>query len=279
MAEKELKTEKEESLVQKIFSCCLEKYDTELELQKEDTNIEYNILGNTKFTFENELSLFPTNMIRLDEKNKIKYTKDDLIEYINNLQNLVFPVVYDDNNNIKISKRNFTELSEKVPLIRIEITKNKLYFTQIPSIPQMIRAITNPETRKKWDKNIKEYKIISKIKKESEIIKTVTNKQLSVIPEKEFYDKRVGIYRDNIYYLFSSSIPDENYPRNISYDRAKNYMCAMVVKEDEDHFYFDCFIQIDINVKMAIEFIEANLLNKVNTFFDKYFEFLNIIKN
>ena len=53
----------------------------------------------------------------------------------------------------------------------------------------------------------------------------------------------------------------------------------MVVKEDEDHFYFDCFIQIDINVKMAIEFIEANLLNKVNTFFDKYFEFLNIIKN
>ena len=218
-------------------------------------------------------------MIRPDEKNKIKFTKDELIDYINNLQNLVYPVIYDDNSTIKISKRNFTELSEKVPLIRIELKKPKLYFTQAPSIQQMARAITNPQYRKKWDKTIKEYKILGKIKKDSEIIKTITNKHLSVISEKEFYDKRVGIFKDNIYYLFSSSIPDENYPRNISYDTAKNYMSIIVIKEDEDNFYFDCFIQVDINIKLHMEFIESNVLNKVNAFFDKYFEFLNIIKN
>ena len=278
MDEKRINNEGEESLLQKIFSCCLEKSDKELELVGENTNIEQSLLGNSKFTFENELSLFPTNMIRPEEKNKIKFTKDELVDYIINLQNLVFPVIYDDNSTIKISKRNFTDLSEKVPLIRIELTKNKMYFTQIPSIQQMVRAITVPELRKKWDKNIKEYKIMGKIKKESEIVKTVTNKQLSVISEKEFYDKRVGIFKDNVYYLFSSSIPDENYPINISYDRAKNYMSIMVIKEDEDNFYFDCFIQVDINIKMPMEFIEANLLNKANNFFDKYFEFLNIIK-
>ena len=278
MDEKRINNEGEESLLQKIFSCCLEKSDKELELVGENTNIEQSLLGNSKFTFENELSLFPTNMIRPEEKNKIKFTKDELIDYIINLQNLVFPVIYDDNSTIKISKRNFTDLSEKVPLIRIELTKNKMYFTQIPSIQQMVRAITVPELRKKWDKNVKEYKIMGKIKKESEIVKTVTNKQLSVISEKEFYDKRVGIFKDNVYYLFSSSIPDENYPINISYDRAKNYMSIMVIKEDEDNFYFDCFIQVDINIKMPMEFIEANLLNKANNFFDKYFEFLNIIK-
>ena len=278
MDEKRINNEGEESLLQKIFSCCLEKSDKELELVGENTNIEQSLLGNSKFTFENELSLFPTNMIRPEEKNKIKFTKDELVDYIINLQNLVFPVIYDDNSTIKISKRNFTDLSEKVPLIRIELTKNKMYFTQIPSIQQMVRAITVPELRKKWDKNIKEYKIMGKIKKESEIVKTVTNKQLSVISEKEFYDKRVGIFKDNVYYLFSSSIPDENYPINISYDRAKNYMSIMVIKEDEDNFYFDCFIQVDINIKIPIEFIEANLLNKANNFFDKYFEFLNIIK-
>ena len=278
MDEKRINNEGEESLLQKIFSCCLEKSDKELELVGENTNIEQSLLGNSKFTFENELSLFPTNMIRPEEKNKIKFTKDELVDYIINLQNLVFPVIYDDNSTIKISKRNFTDLSEKVPLIRIELTKNKMYFTQIPSIQQMVRAITVPELRKKWDKNVKEYKIMGKIKKESEIVKTVTNKQLSVISEKEFYDKRVGIFKDNVYYLFSSSIPDENYPINISYDRAKNYMSIMVIKEDEDNFYFDCFIQVDINIKMPMEFIEANLLNKANNFFDKYFEFLNIIK-
>ena len=278
MDEKRINNVGEESLLQKIFSCCLEKSDKELELVGQDTNIEQSLLGNSKFTFENELSLFPTNMIRPEEKNKIKFTKDELVDYIINLQNLVFPVIYDDNSTIKISKRNFTELSEKVPLIRIELTKNKMFFTQIPSIQQMVRAITNPELRTKWDKSIKEYKIMGKIKKESEIVKTVTNKQLSVISEKEFYDKRVGIFKDNVYYLFSSSIPDENYPINISYDRAKNYMSIMVIKEDEDNFYFDCFIQVDINIKMPMEFIEANLLNKANNFFDKYFEFLNINK-
>jgi hypothetical protein len=275
MSEKRNDNEGEESFLQKLFSCCLEKSDKELELEREATN---SFLGNSKYTFENELSLFPTNMIRPEEKNKIKFTKDELVDYIINLQNLVFPVIYDDNSTIKISKRNFTELSEKVPLIRIELTKNKMFFTQIPSIQQMVRAITNPELRTKWDKSIKEYKIMGKIKKESEIVKTVTNKQLSVISEKEFYDKRVGIIKDNVYYLFSSSIPDENYPINISYDRAKNYMSIMVIKEDEDNFYFDCFIQVDINIKMPMEFIEANLLNKANNFFDKYFEFLNIIK-
>lgn len=275
MSEKRINNEGEESFLQKLFSCCLEKSDKELELEREETN---SFLGNSKFTFENELSLFPTNMIRPEEKNKIKFTKDELVDYITNLQNLVFPVIYDDNSTIKISKRNFTELSEKVPLIRIELKKNKMFFTQIPSIQQMVRAITNPELRKKWDKSIKEYKIMGKIKRESEIVKTVTNKQLSIISEKEFYDKRVGIFKDNVYYLFSSSIPDENYPINISYDRAKNYMSIMVVKEDEDNFYFDCFIQVDINIKMPTEFIEANILNKTNNFFDKYFEFLNIIK-
>ena len=274
--EEKRRSETEESFVQKIFSCCIERNDGEFELVGEETDI-INTLGNSKMVFENDLSLFPTNLIRQEEKNKIKFTKDELIEYIHNLQNLVFPVIYEDSST-KLSKRNYTELNEKIPLIRIEIIKHKIYFTEVPSIQQMAQAITNPEMRKKWDKNIKEYKIIGKIKKDSEIIKTITNKQLSVIPEKEFYDKRVGFFKDNIYYLFSSSVPDSIYSISGNYDRGKTYMCIMVIKEDDDNFYIDCFNQIDVNIKIPIEFIEANLLNKVNYFFDKYFEFLNVIK-
>ena len=274
--EEKRRSETEESFVQKIFSCCIERNDGEFELVGEETDI-INTLGNSKMVFENDLSLFPTNLIRQEEKNKIKFTKDELIEYIHNLQNLVFPVIYEDSST-KLSKRNYTELNEKIPLIRIEIIKHKIYFTEVPSIQQMAQAITNPEMRKKWDKNIKEYKIIGKIKKDSEIIKAITNKQLSVIPEKEFYDKRVGFFKDNIYYLFSSSVPDSIYSISGNYDRGKTYMCIMVIKEDDDNFYIDCFNQIDVNIKIPIEFIEANLLNKVNYFFDKYFEFLNVIK-
>ena len=121
-------------------------------------------------------------------------------------------------------------------------------------------------------------KIIDKCRKDSELIKTITNKQLSVIPEKEFIDKRVGFLKDNIYYLFSSSVPETIYPSNDYYDRAKNYMCIMVIKEDDYNFYIDCFNQIDVNINIPIKFIETYLFNKVNTFFDKYFEFLKALK-
>ena len=276
MKEKE-KNETEKSFVQKLFSCCFEKDENEFELKRKGINNEYSSLNKSNMTFENELTLFPTNLIRPEEKNKIKFTKDDLIDFIQNLQNLVFPVIYDDKS-IKISKRNYSEINEKLPLIRVEIIKHKIFFTEVPTIQEMIKAMTSPELRKQWDKNIKEYKIIGKIKKDSEIIKTVTNIQLSIIPEKEFYDKRVGIFKDNIYYLFSSSIPDINFIGNSNFDKAKNYMCIMVIKEDDDNFYIDCFNQIDININIPLEFIEANLFNKVSTFFDKYFDFLNNLK-
>ena len=263
--------------IKKIFTCCIEKNRGEFEINEDETNRDYRIPSKSKMIFENDLSVFPTNMIRPEEKNKIIFTKDGIVEYIKKLQELVFPVIYKDNS-IKLSKRNYSDINEKLPLIRCEIIKHKIYFTEVPTIQEMINAIRYPESRKKWDKNVKEYKILGKIKKEVEIVRTVTSKQLSVIPEKEFYDKRIGIFKDNIYYLFSSSIPDINYPINTNYDRAKNIMSIMVIKEDDDNFYIDCFNQIDVNINLPIEFIEANLLNKVNTFCDKYFEFLNILK-
>ena len=275
--EKKEQNDTEQSFLQKIFTCCIDREQNVFEQENEETDIDFLSLGGTKLVFENDLTLIPTNMIRQEEKNKIKFTKNDLVEYIKNLQNLVFPVIYSDNS-IKISKRNYTDINEKIPLIRVEIVKHKIYFTEVPTIQQMIKAITIPELRKKWDKNIKEYKIVGKLKRDSEIIRSVTNKQLSIIPEKEFYDKRVGFLMDNIYYLFSSAVPDSMYPSNTLYDRAKNYMSIMVIKEDDDNFYIDCFNQIDVNINIPLEFIEANLLNKVNTFFDKYFEFLNTLK-
>ena len=148
----------------------------------------------------------------------------------------------------------------------------------MPTIISLANAFLNPELRKKWDKNVKEYKVIEKLRNNAEIIRTVTTKQLAVIPEKEFYDKRVGFMEGNDYYLFSSSVPDINYLNVQNLDRGMYYICVLVIKEDEDNFYFDAFIQVDINIKIPTEFIESNLFNKVNSFFDKYFEFLNVLK-
>ena len=270
------KNEKGTSTINKFCNCCFQKTHFDLEFD-EETNKSDNYPINSKMIYDNELSLFPNNMIRPEEKNILAFTKDALVEYINNLQNLVYPNIY-NNKGIKISKRNYSDINGKLPLLRFEILKQKSFFTKVPSIQKVIDVIRKPELRKKWDKNIKEYKIVEKMKKNSEIIRTVTNKQLSVISEKEFYDKRVGFFKDNIYYLFSSAIPNELYPINNNYDRGKNILSIMIIKEDNNYFYFDCFNQIDININIPIEFIESYLFKKLNSFFDKYFNFLNALK-
>ena len=260
------------SIAMKIFSCCFQPRGKELELHSErGTSIK------SKSQYENDETFFPINTLRQEEKSKINFTKTGLLDYIKNLQNLVFPIIYEDND-IKISKRNYTEFNPNLPLYRFEIKKNKLIFTQVPTIISLSNAFLNPELRKKWDKNIKEYKIIEKLRNKAEIIRTVTNKQLAVIPEKEFYDKRVGFFEDNVFYLFSSAVPDMNYLNVQNLDRGMYYICVLIIKEDEDNFYFDAFIQVDVNINIPVEFIESNLVNKVKSFFDKYFESMNVRK-
>ena len=266
----------DESFLQRLFKCCSDSERNDLEINTEEDTDRVISLKKSKMVFESENSLFPNNLILPEEKNLVKFTKEGLIEYITNLQNLVFPVIHEEDN-IKISKRNYSDLNDHLPIFRCEITKHKLYFTDVPTIEHMVDAIRNPDQRRKWDKNLKEYKIVEKLKKDSEVIRIVTNKQLSVIAEKEFYEKRVGIYENNVYYLFSSSVPENEYPNYTSFERAKNLISVMVIKEDDDNFYFDCINQIDAKINIPQEFIESNLLNKVNTFFDKYFEFLNIL--
>lgn len=260
------------SITMKLFSCCFQPHGKELELTSErGTSIK------SKSIYENDDTIFPTNAIRPEEKNKIIFTKNGILNYVKELQNLVFPIIFEDND-IKISKRNFTELKQNLPLFRFELKKHKLFFTQVPTLTSLSNAFIIPELRKKWDKNIKEYKIIEKLRQGGEIIRTVTNKQLAVIPEKEFYDKRVGFIEGDSYYLFSTSVPDMNYLNVQNLDRGLFYICVLVIKEDEDNFYFDAFIQVDVNINIPIEFIEGNLVNKVKSFYDKYFEFLNVLK-
>ena len=266
------------SFIQKIFNCCFNHNREDFELKKDEdlTDNQNSLLIKARNELESEFSLFSAGEIREEERETIEFTKEGLLKFILNLQNLNYSNIY-DSNNIKISKRNSSFISDKSPLIKCEVIKNKSYFTKVPDIQKIIDAMTKPELRKKWDNNIKEYKIIQKIGNNSEIIKTITNKIFGVIPEKELYDKRIKIINNGIYYLFSSSIPDSTNFISLDYDKAINYICIRIVREDDKNFYFNFFNQIDINIDLPENFIDTNLPNKAKSFFEKYFEFLNNI--
>ena len=212
-------TENQNSLVQKLFNCCIPKRNEEIELNNEDDSVklDYSLLAEAKNELESKFSFFPASTIRYEERSKIEFTKEGLLNFIKNLQNLNYENIYNENN-IKISKRNSSIICDKFPLIRCELIKNKSFFTKIPKIRKLIDTMKNPELRKKWDNNIKEYKIIDKINNNSEIVKSIYNRQLAIITEKEFYDKRIEIVDNGIYYIFSSSIPDSNNFISLDYD-------------------------------------------------------------
>ena len=90
------------SIAMKIFSCCFNPGNKEIEINSERrrSNLIYESLD----------TFFPSNSIRQEEKDKIKFTKIGILEYITNMQDLVFPLLFEENG-IKISKRNYTEIN------------------------------------------------------------------------------------------------------------------------------------------------------------------------
>ena len=270
--------QRQDSFISKIFNCCMTRDTLDFEIRDNEsiTSRDNSLLIKSKNELEKEFSLFPASIIREEEQNKIEFTKDGLLEFFSSIQNLNYENIYEEND-IKISKANSSIITDKFPLIRCQITKNKSFFAKVPSIRKVIDTLLNPEIRKKWDNNIKDYRIIEKINNNSEIVKIITNRQPPLISEKEFYNKRIEIENDGIYYLFSSSIPESTNFISLDYDKAINFLSLMIIKEEQGKFYFDFYNQDDTNDNIKDNFIESNLPNKLISFFEKYFGFLNVL--
>ena len=275
---KENKNEEKKPFLNNLFNCCYRDTSEDFDLINEDEPFynETSILSKAKKELEKDFSIFPIGIICDEERSKINFTQEGILKYIINLQNLNYENIY-YKNNIKISKIDFSDICEKFPLIKCEIIKNKSDFKKIPNIQKLIDAMTNPELRKEWDDNIIEYKIIEKLNDNSEIVNIITKKQFEIIPEKEFYDKRIRIFKDEVYYLFSSSIPDSNNIISLDYDKGKNYLSVIIIKEDKKNYYIDTFNQIDLNIELPENFIDNNFPNMIKNFFEKYFEYLNTL--
>ena len=275
---KENKNEEKKPFLNNLFNCCYRDTSEDFDLINEDEPFynETSILSKAKKELEKDFSIFPIGIICDEERSKINFTQEGILKYIINLQNLNYENIY-YKNNIKISKIDFSDICEKFPLIKCEIIKNKSDFKKIPNIQKLIDVMTNPELRKEWDDNIIEYKIIEKLNDNSEIVNIITKKQFEIIPEKEFYDKRIRIFKDEVYYLFSSSIPDSNNIISLDYDKGKNYLSVMIIKEDKKNYYIDTFNQIDLNIELPENFIDNNFPNMIKNFFEKYFEYFNTL--
>ena len=220
-------------------------------------------------------SLLPAKYIRPEEKGKIKFTKEGIIEFVYKLQLLEFINKFEQDG-IKISIRDNSELNKENCIYRIEMEMKKSFFRNgIPTIKELVSAFKDPIKLKRWDDIIKEYIILEKISDKTDIVKVITNEQFNMIPEMEYIDKRICFFDEGQFYGFSSSVPDSIFPISDDIIRAEKIMRILVIKEDKNFFYFDIFSQVDIKMYIPQTNLLMNLPMKIKEYFEKLVSYFN----
>ena len=202
------------NIFKKVFYCCsgLKESSPELFLfEIEDSKNINNINKNNTDDINNTFPML-NGYIRQDEKNKIKYSKKGILDFIQYLQNQEYSKKY-ESDSYKISIKDSSILSKDSLLIRYEAKiDKKLFISEVPKITEIFDAIKNPYKNLRWNIYNKEYIIIKNINENVDIAKKITVKLMNIIPEKEFYNKRIYFLNEGIIYFFCSSIPDKIYP-------------------------------------------------------------------
>ena len=255
---------------EKIFYCCSG-------CKEKTPEVKFDFKNMSQIS-RNNSSSYPTikKYIRKDEKNKIKFSKNGILEFINSLKKLDFSKKY-ESDSYKISIRDSSILSKDSLLIRYEAIIDKTLFQlEIPKITELFDAIKNPYKNVKWNIYNKEYIVIENVEENIDIVKKISVKQMNIIPEKEFYNKRIYFLNEGIMYYFTSSIPDSIYPPKDENYRGINYFEIIVIKEDNNNFLFDIFQQIDIKMSIPNTILMMNLPEKLNDYFKKLIGFFKL---
>ena len=217
--------------------------------------------------------VFDLKYIREDELNKIKFTKEGLTDLIESLRRREYIQKFQDET-IKISILDDSILTSDFMLIRCEAQIPKEKFSPLSkSLSDIINGIFDKEKRLKWDNNMKEIEILENINSQTIIVKTVTNKVL-MVNSREMIEKRYEWYDNNIYYNYSSSIPDNIYSPSEDPVRVLSYIAINILWEDELNFYLDSINQYDIKMNIPQAMMLLSLPMKMKDFINKLVEFV-----
>ena len=254
-----------------LFGCCTRSEG----LDKSVVNIG-EIMNKVKETFYGDL--IQERFILPEEKGKVTFTKEGIISFIKRMHSLSGYTIKFDQKGLKLSTLDSSELNNEFMVVRCEFIKPKSDFGgKVQSVKQLADAMNVPEQRTKWDKNLKEFAVLETLGEGVSILKSVTTKQLGMIDEREIIDKRIEIFdsAENVFYQYSSSVPDEIYPPAPNPIRCKDYFGTMMIREDEENYYIDSINQIDIKMSIPQSLIIMSFPMKMKDYFENLTKFFN----
>ena len=109
----------------------------------------------------------------------------------------------------------------------------------------------DPEIRMKYDLTLKEFKVYEKGENYN-IFKNWLHSPMFFIAERDLVNKRIEFIKEDVYYNIATSVNDDYEPLIKDVVRCKTYLNLLILKQDEENFYFHCLSQYDAKVKFDI---------------------------
>lgn len=141
-------------------------------------------------------------------------------------------------------------LTKSIPLTRMSFKIPRSDFPANTTVEMIASYTHGTANRKKWDKGVKEYKIIEGDDFNG-ILYTWMNSPIKLISERDLIEKKADFFIDGDFYSFSSSTENSIYEEVDQVTRILDYCCIFYISVEDDYFIFRTLSQIDIKSNFA----------------------------
>lgn len=271
---------------------------TEMIPQSKEHEIMYSKLTNTQspieknvFKFkESEMSsvltieeetIFPKKYLNSKEENPnfhFDFTKEKIISFIEDeiKQKDTYVNLVNKNGFDIYVKEIGSIFSNEIPMIKMYYKIEKSVFNKKDiDIKTIDKYMNEPEKRLKWDKSLREYKIIERQNEEVYLLYYICKSPMIFVSERDVIDKRYDFYSDGIYYDFSSSVKDDLKPIDEEIVRMTDYCSLCKIYEEKDNFNIISLTQIDTKYKMPDALLSVQLPLKYKEWYDSLINAIN----
>ena len=233
----------------------------------------------TALPIEEDL-IFPLKYLNDTETNPnftFEFSKEKIISFIEeqiNDDKSFISLVNKDGFDIYIKNSGSIFCSE-FPMIKMFYKIPKSVFTREGVTVKIIDEYMNiPEKRLKWDKSIKDYKIVERHNEEVYILYYLCKSPMLFVSERDVVDKRYDFYVNDIYYDFSSSTKNDIYPVD-DIVRITDHCSVCKIFEENDYFNIISITQVDTKFNVPPAMLSVQLPIKYKDWYDSLVNEIN----
>ena len=244
--------------------------EKEFNLQQVDT-LSIKSEEDDEFSSSQGTLIFPDKYLNNTEKKiNFKFTDYNILNYIEkqlNNETDFEPLISKNGFDLYINKKG-SIFNKDFPSIK-QINKiSKKEFPKGTTIQILDFYMNNPEIRLKWDKSLKDYKIIEGDKNKY-ILHYICKSPMIFVSERDVIDKRYDFYSNNAFYDFSSSTNDDFLPEGKNIVRINDICSFFKMYEDGDDFKFISVTQVDTKMNIPPSMYSITMPGKLKEWYDK----------